>query len=180
MNLNVVRPCLVATRRMFQRVLGADIRMGRPQVVPALQLESRQAPHFAALSIHGAHKGLLLVMIPDTTQSNLVRSLAERGEPQDSDSQVMVELMAWLRSAIRSELKRLEITVDHVHFEDAAEVQSRLQMHGPWILFPASSTFGQLRLAYAPPREPAVNSATDHATTPAQAVLINDCMPARP
>lgn len=156
MNLEVIRPCLVATRRVFQRVLGADLRLGRPQAVPSLQLESDQEQSFAALSINGAHEGLLLLIIPADTHTRLADHLAKRSEQPSGNGQVIIELMDWVRSAVRADLKRLNIAVESVQPTGVSGMQTRLQAHGPWITFPASSTFGQLRLAYGPPRPRAV------------------------
>ncbi len=147
MNTAIVRPFVVATRRVFEKMLECPCRVGRPTVCRGL--DSKGAPVRAIVEVSGDHQGFMVLQLPSAlacvTASLLVapKELGQSGQEKWAGDQIA----RLIKSLVRRHTNSGDMKFEALSNGDARFDDSVLRKQGAWLVVPMIGRFGRFSFA---------------------------------
>ncbi len=147
MNTAIVRPFVLATKRVFEKMLDCPCRVGKPAVRRGLS--NSDDTILAIVEVSGKHEGFVVLDMPPTLASVAASLLVA---PQDLDPS---QHEKWAGDQIARLVKTLvkrtsgtgNMTFAAHSSADSPFKKSALQKKGAWLVVPIVGRFGKFNFA---------------------------------
>lgn len=145
MNAALIKPFLVSTQRVFEKMLECPCRIGKPSVSRALAQPDNSV--CAVIQVSGSHAGYMVLGMP-TTVADVAAALLDIPESADSASRY-IEAVGTVVRMVKTILRRGTGT-DEMSFQVVPDSQFAglsLQSQDVWLTAPMIGRFGTFSFA---------------------------------
>ena len=147
MNTAIVRPFMLSTRRVFEKMLECPCRVGKPTVSRGLGAEDGTVR--AVIKISGSHQGYMVLNLP-STMASVIASLL--GAPKEMDTAAQNvwagdRIATLVKTLVRRLSQSIKMEFAVVAGADGSFERSVLRKQGAWLEVPMVGRFGKFTFA---------------------------------
>ncbi|GJM24293.1 MAG: hypothetical protein DHS20C16_07080 [Phycisphaerae bacterium] len=147
MNTAIVRPFMVATRRVFEKMLECPCRVGKPAV--SRGLNSTEDTVRAIVEVSGSHRGYMVLNLPGDIANVAASLLGVSNEIESSAQNAWAgdQIAHFIKTLVRRNPNSPDMKLAALPNSDGRFESSVLCQQGAWLEVPMIGRFGKFSFA---------------------------------